>query len=106
MVLALLEPWRQPATLSGEDRGAVPAGFRRPLSQSGVRGTRVLWFEQSDQGFVAPADWEPRAMATTSTHDLATVAGWWSGNDLDWRQRLGQCTDVRPAGRARANAAR
>jgi len=106
MNLALLETWRQQAILIGEDLGTVPAGFRRTLSQSGVLGTRVLWFEQSDQGFVAPADWEPRAMATTSTHDLATVAGWWSGNDLDWRQRLGQFTDDQPAGEARAERAR
>ena len=25
----------------------------------------------------------------TSTHDLATVAGWWSGSDIAWRERIG-----------------
>ena len=27
-------------------------------------------------------------MATTSTHDLPTVAGWWQQRDLDWRTKL------------------
>jgi 4-alpha-glucanotransferase len=27
-------------------------------------------------------------MATTTTHDTATVAGWWAGRDIDWRARL------------------
>jgi 4-alpha-glucanotransferase len=26
----------------------------------------------------------------TSTHDLPTVAGWWCGRDIDWREKLGQ----------------
>ena len=25
----------------------------------------------------------------TTTHDLPTVAGWWRGTDLGWRERLG-----------------
>ena len=29
------------------------------------------------------------AVATTTTHDLPTVAGWWSGADLDLRRDLG-----------------
>jgi 4-alpha-glucanotransferase len=29
-------------------------------------------------------------VATTTTHDLPTVAGWWSGADIDWRNRIGQ----------------
>ncbi len=24
----------------------------------------------------------------TTTHDLPTVAGWWAGRDIDWRERL------------------
>src|SRR3546814_5768417 len=28
-------------------------------------------------------------MATTTTHDLPTVAGWWQGRDIDWRAQVG-----------------
>jgi 4-alpha-glucanotransferase len=50
----------------------------------------VLWFERDGDRLRAPADWTPGAAAMTSTHDLATVAGWWSGRDLAWRDRLGR----------------
>jgi 4-alpha-glucanotransferase len=29
----------------------------------------------------------------TTTHDLPTVAGWWEGNDIAWRNRLGMAGD-------------
>ena len=29
----------------------------------------------------------------TSTHDLPTVAGWWEGRDLDWREKIGLLRD-------------
>ncbi|GEN62061.1 hypothetical protein AOE01nite_02850 [Acetobacter oeni] len=25
----------------------------------------------------------------TTTHDLPTIAGWWQGNDISWREKLG-----------------
>lgn len=36
----------------------------------------------------------------TGTHDTPTVAGWWSGRDLDWADRLGRL----PEGIDRAKA--
>ncbi|WP_428853146.1 4-alpha-glucanotransferase [Imbroritus primus] len=39
--------------------------------------------------FRAPARWSADALATTTTHDLPTVVGWWKGRDLDWRIHLG-----------------
>jgi 4-alpha-glucanotransferase len=46
--------------------------------------------------FIEPAKWSSHAVATTTTHDLPTVKGWWAGDDIDWRDRIGQT--VRPAG--------
>ena len=40
--------------------------------------------------FTAPEHWPELAVATTTTHDLPTIAGWWSGNDIAWRARLHQ----------------
>ena len=40
--------------------------------------------------FQPPAQWPVHAVATTTTHDLPTVAGWWAGHDIAWRTRLHQ----------------
>jgi len=51
---------------------------------------QVLWFEKEPNGnFIAPADWRRDAVALTSTHDLPTVAGWWTGRDIEWRAKVG-----------------
>jgi 4-alpha-glucanotransferase len=87
--LVALESSRHRAIVVGEDLGTVPAGFRDRLDAEGVLGMQVLWFERDHRLFVEPRRWSSKAMATTSTHDLATVAGWWSGRDIDWRAKLG-----------------
>ena len=88
--LLALESHRARAIVVGEDLGTVPADFRERIAEAGVLGIRVLWFERAqDRGFIAPQYWSPAAMATTSTHDVPTVAGWWSGRDIEWRARAG-----------------
>src|SRR3546814_12477368 len=32
-------------------------------------------------------------MAMPTTHDLPTIAGWWGGRDLYWRERLGRFSE-------------
>ncbi|MGK2913461.1 MAG: 4-alpha-glucanotransferase [Porticoccaceae bacterium] len=88
--LVALESWRHRAIFIGEDLGTVPAGFQDQLAEAGILGIRVLWFERDHGLFIDPQRWSARVMATTSTHDLPTVAGWWQGRDLDWRGKLGQ----------------
>jgi 4-alpha-glucanotransferase len=91
MRLVMLESARHRAIVLAEDLGTVPEGFSDRLDAAGMDGMRVLWFERDKAGnFVNPAWWTPRASAMTSTHDLATVAGWWSGADIGWRETLGQ----------------
>ncbi|SEI90400.1 4-alpha-glucanotransferase [Frateuria terrea] len=88
--LLAIESHRNRAVVIGEDLGTVPADFRQRIGAEGVLGIRVLWFERAaDRGFIAPMHWSAEAMATTSTHDVATVAGWWSGRDIEWRARAG-----------------
>ncbi|MEI7037428.1 4-alpha-glucanotransferase [Fulvimonas yonginensis] len=88
--LLALESQRSRAIVIGEDLGTVPADFRQRIAQAGVLGIRVLWFERAaDRGFIAPQHWSADAVATTSTHDVPTVAGWWCGHDLQWRSRAG-----------------
>ncbi|APG05184.1 4-alpha-glucanotransferase [Luteibacter rhizovicinus DSM 16549] len=88
--LIALESHLHRAIVIGEDLGTVPADFRQAIGDKGVLGIRVLWFERAaDGGFVSPLDWSAKAMATTSTHDVPTVAGWWSGRDVEWRKKTG-----------------
>ncbi len=88
--LIALESHLHRAIVIGEDLGTVPTDFRQTIADQGVLGIRVLWFERAaDGGFIAPTEWSGKAMATTSTHDVPTVAGWWSGRDVEWRKRTG-----------------
>jgi 4-alpha-glucanotransferase len=90
--LIALESWRHRAIVVGEDLGTVPPGFRDRLAHHGMLGMRVLWFERTEdgQGFTPPEQWDEGALATTTTHDLPTIAGWWQGHDIEWRHRIGQ----------------
>jgi 4-alpha-glucanotransferase len=88
--LIALESWRHQAIVIGEDLGTVPEGLRERLAAHALYGTRVLWFEHDGQAFRQPSQWDPNGVATTTTHDLPTVAGWWHGHDIAWRSRIGQ----------------
>lgn len=90
--LIALESWRHRAIVIGEDLGTVPPGFRERLDEHGIAGIRVLWFESAEggKGFKPPHAWDRNAVGTTTTHDLPTVAGWWRGSDITWRNKIGQ----------------
>ncbi len=90
MRIVAMESQRARAIVIGEDLGTVPNGFREAMDARAMLGMRVLWFERDADGFVPPAKWSPDAVAMTGTHDLATVAGWWSGRDIDWTWNLGR----------------
>lgn len=93
--LAALESHRSRAIVIGEDLGTVPDGFRAAISRAGILGMQVLWFERDGGGrFRPPMGWRRDAVAMTTTHDLPTVAGWWSGYDIELRERCGQNADT------------
>ncbi|MEC4717530.1 4-alpha-glucanotransferase [Noviherbaspirillum sp. CPCC 100848] len=87
--LIALESWRHKAIVIGEDLGTVPEGFDRLLADAGLLGIRVLLFQRNQDRFFRPDEWPSSAIATTTTHDLPTIAGWWQGRDIDWRRDLG-----------------
>lgn len=86
--LVSLESWRHRAIVIGEDLGTVEVGLRDRLATRGILGMSVLWFERDGDAFLPAEEWRQATMATTSTHDLPTVAGWWLENDLHWRNDL------------------
>lgn len=88
--LLALESERNDCVVVGEDLGTVPEGFRDKLAGAGVAGMRVLQFERDDaQGFFPPSRYPADALAMTTTHDLPTMAGWWSGADIDLKASIG-----------------
>lgn len=97
--IVALESHRNRAVVIGEDLGTVPEGFRGRLDQMGVLGMRVLFFEREHEGrFRDPRSWDRHAVAMTTTHDLPTMAGWWRGNDIAWRDRIGEISQSHDAG--------
>ncbi|AQH01715.1 4-alpha-glucanotransferase [Burkholderia sp. KK1] len=104
--LIALESWRHRAIVVGEDLGTVPPGFTERLQEHGLLGIRVLWFEREvdGPGFKPPREWDTGVTATTTTHDLPTVTGWWRGEDIVWRSKIGQ-TMARADGRDAVEAA-
>jgi 4-alpha-glucanotransferase len=89
--LVALEAHRAAALIIAEDLGTAPYGFTQAVSEHAMLGMRVLWFERAaDHGFTGAHDYPAGSVAMTGTHDTPTVAGWWSGRDLDWADRLGR----------------
>jgi 4-alpha-glucanotransferase len=105
-----LEAHRAGAVVVGEDLGTVEPEVTTTLHERGVLSSAVLWFQRDwdapGQPFVPPAEWDPDAMASISTHDLPTVAGWLSGEHVRLRARLGLLTGTEEAESAAAAADR
>ena len=85
-----LESQRQRCLVIGEDLGTVPGEIRAALADLGVLSYRLLFFERGGEGeFLAPSAYRAQALVAASTHDLATLAGFWAGQDIAERTRLG-----------------
>ena len=74
----------------GEDLGTVPENFRETVAAWGIWSYLVMIFERGEHGAFKPAeDYRENALATFSTHDLPTFAGWRSSADLAVKRALG-----------------
>jgi 4-alpha-glucanotransferase len=81
--IVALESHRAGAHVVGEDLGTVEEEFRVELAARNVLSYRLLWFESAP-----PPEWPEKALAAVTTHDLPTVAGMWTGSDLDAQRTL------------------
>jgi 4-alpha-glucanotransferase len=74
----------------GEDLGTVPENFRETLAERGLWSYQVMMFERgNDSAFRPPEHYREAALATFTTHDLATFAGWAAAHDLAVKRGLG-----------------
>jgi 4-alpha-glucanotransferase len=90
MSVLALESGLHHCLVVGEDLGTVPPGMSHAMGERAVYSYRVLLFEKHGDGrFREPAEYPRRAIATVTTHDLPTLLGYWSGSDIDLRERLG-----------------
>lgn len=89
LAIAALESQRHRCMIIGEDLGTVPAGFRERLAEASIFSSRVLYFERQNEQFKPPRDYPGLAAVSVSTHDLATFHGFWEGDDILAKSRLG-----------------
>ncbi|MGC0144386.1 4-alpha-glucanotransferase [Pseudactinotalea sp. Z1732] len=103
-VLAL-EAHRAGALVIGEDLGTVEPWVRTYLTERGILGTSVLWFEREADGApLAPERYRRLVLGTVTTHDLPPTAGYLAEEHVDLRESLDLLTEpveqVRLAARA------
>ncbi len=84
-----LESVRNNAVIVGEDLGTVEPEVRQALARFGILSYRLLYFERIDGAFKLPDRYPAQALAASTTHDLATIAGFWTGADIDARLHAG-----------------
>ncbi len=90
-----LESRRGGFIVIGEDLGTVTEEVRTALMDAGILSYRVLWFERHPDGaFKPPNEYPAEAAATTSTHDLPTLAGFFESRDIQARRAAGLIDDA------------
>lgn len=87
--IVCLESVRAGAYVVGEDLGTVEPYMRDELAARNIASYRLLWFEEDP-----PPVYPSKSMAAVTTHDLPTVAGLWSGRDLQRQKDLGTDPNV------------
>jgi len=88
LAIVALESRRNQCVVIGEDLGTVPEGFRERMAAANVLSYKVLYFEKDGDRFKTPGEYPELALSCISTHDLATLSGFWSDADIELKHRL------------------
>ncbi|HEX4748680.1 MAG TPA: 4-alpha-glucanotransferase [Bryobacteraceae bacterium] len=85
-----LESVRTKNVIIGEDLGTVTDEMREALTKFGILSYRLFYFEKGRDGSFKPGCEYPRqALVASATHDLPTLAGFWTGRDIEARKAAG-----------------
>ncbi len=89
-----LESVRNKFLIVGEDLGTVSDLVREQLERFGILSYKVFYFEKHPRGEFRQFEQYPRqALVSSTTHDLPTLAGFWTGRDIEARQQAGLLPD-------------
>ena len=67
----------------------MPDEVRHKLHEYGVLSYKLFYFEREQDGnFRAPGNFPAQSLVAASTHDLATLKGFWQGEDITLREQL------------------
>jgi 4-alpha-glucanotransferase len=90
-----LESVRNRVIVVGEDLGTVEPEVRQTLERFGILSYRLFYFEKDADGRFRRNDEYPRqALVSSTTHDLPTLAGFWTGADIHARRQAGMLDDA------------
>jgi 4-alpha-glucanotransferase len=90
MRILALESVRSQTVIIGEDLGTVTDEIREMLARFRILSYRLFYFERNRDGWFKPsADYPQKALVSSSTHDLATLAGFWLCRDIESRHAAG-----------------
>ncbi len=93
LAVLTLEAHRAGAVVVGEDLGTVEDRVTEELHERGALSSAVLWFQrdydQPGHPLIPPKGWTTSAMASVSTHDLPTLAGFLQAEHVRIRAELG-----------------
>ena len=84
LAIIAIESQRAGAVIVGEDLGTVLPGTRELLAEYKLLSYRLLYFEP-----VPPQEFLELALSGVTTHDLATIAGTWTGKAADHARSAG-----------------
>ena len=104
LAVVAIEAQRHHADIIGEDLGTVDDAVRDGMERTGIRRSYVAQFAIRDAGEPVLEPPPAGSVASFSTHDLPTFAGWWSERDIDERLECEQLASS-SADQARAERA-
>ncbi|NHA68717.1 4-alpha-glucanotransferase [Phycicoccus flavus] len=90
--ILVLEAQRAGAVVIGEDLGVVAPNVREVLTERGLLGTSILWFEWDDDAVRPPEAYRDLCLSTVTVHDLPPTAGYLTLEHVAVREALGLLT--------------
>ena len=84
LAIIAVESQRARAIIVGEDLGTVLPGTRETLAAHRLLSYRLLFFEPNP-----PPTFPELALSSVTTHDLATIAGIWTGQSIEHMRAAG-----------------